>query len=272
MAVEAGQRRVTGLPPMEKPGRVEDLALRHQRAPGKRTRGIVWVTLFILSGSLHLLGLGLFRPEFPPPPVPPREGMHIAWLEQEAWREDGLDPWLLVDSAPLFLPGPWNAPWHGEQWHLRGWTAEPYPLFPPLLATLEDILYLPEPVRSETLPLELFSEMGRDRPLGLFGYRGEGVALVEPRKGVVEWRNRWTGESGQAVLPDDAAEVPAGDPLRAPTAFSMLVGRAGEWGVLHLEESSGSDEWDQFRRAALKEFLQERRVWPQGYYFLRVGP
>lgn len=259
-----------GLPSIRSVYGVEPEELKTIRRPlvGWRT----WFGCGLFTLLLHGAGLFFLSPLTPEGSRPLPTPMTIGWMATDEEAATGLGGWLLLDSAPLYLPGPWNHPFRGEQRFLRGRPVDPYPDFSPQLRPLDEVARDVLQPQQARLPGVRDWAMIPDRPFRYLGQQVTESFSLPPRRGKIQWQNIWTGESGAVPIPARSSDLPPDDRIRAATVFTVLIGPAGRLGPILPDQSSGSQARDDQRLEILEDFLARQTVLQEGYYFFHLGP
>lgn len=204
------------------------------------------------------------RPSFVEYPMP-NDGMPTPLLAEQA---------LLFDTAPMFLPTPWN---YVSRQDLRDYSdpaLDPlFSRFPPRflvdagayneIATFRDIGIASVDAFLQPQFWDFFQGFGRGEPEPVPPYPRDGlVRVVRLPEGEVVLRT--------AVQPG-AAGLPAERPAWNRLAFQVLVGQGGPVGRALSLRNSGAEAIDAAWRRWLRSGGLLDRLEP-GYYRVEIGP
>lgn len=260
-------------PAPREPAPPERRAAGARRNHGRRRWGIAVAVALVVHGAAFFA----WRVPAGGPERPPAAAPKVQWVGDGALIAEGSalgDQLNLFDSAPLFLPTPWNFATAEKELKSDRPPGEVFDLFAPRLTvsveqTPADLVLVPsgvgtpaQAIRSFAWPY--FESFGRvDRPL----------APLPERLAMIEVRAMDTGELMlTATVARRAAPDAAGWGDWAPLEFLVSVEPALALGLPQLTRGSGFDEVDAFfREHVQRELLLDLRL-PAGYYRVTVGP
>lgn len=241
-----------------------------KRADERLLSPVLWISL-ILGVCAHLLGFLFFRVISEPLPEREAENAFVQFVSpsrlnsSEALEEQA----VLLDTAPLFIPGQWNAV-DTVRPPIRDLALQRFPYYQPKIELLEQL----RPQRSsigETFdvatPENLLALRYRDLFAG-FGRRQTQVTSLDSAGSVAEFR----GTDGQVVQSTPTGLDGLSDEPTDPATFILRIQAGGRpLGFPTLVTSSQNETFD----AAARDWLKvsgNQAVLPAGLYEIRIYP
>lgn len=241
-------------------------------APKSRSSGRIWGGAVLLTVAIHLFGLWFLVPAGEEPTERTSDTFRITWWPEVVQGSEEALSFLLQETSPLFLPGPWNSPFSGEaRWRSRR-PEEPFPLEAAIIDAEARALregvgdFIPgAPTLADVLPLP------RQPFLHIWQERSPRMQLALPPRRVY-FRSLGRGESVELTQfqPSDPASRPETG-TRPATIFRYQHSLMGPIGPLVLQRGSGDEDLDRWRKTLLEREILPTVFLEPGYFFVEIG-
>lgn len=231
-------------------------------------------TILCAGIAVHLAGFLLFSVVAPPESAPPFPQPYLVLLPTDDVRTvdwEGVADTDLLDSAPLFLPTPWNAGLRGRALLAR---QQPQPLFAAFAPNIQiDQVQAGEFMRGEVVLPKSAADLLADDGRGLFTSFGQldtrPASAMTPRGASMQVISLASGQMvhQQQVAHEDLNIVmPFG-----PVEYLLMIDASGQVGTPLPASGQPGDEMRVLVSDLLRKHLLEHKVGP-GYYRIILGP